>query len=206
MNVYYIDEYDTDMSLLELRIGELKDCNIRKAKISKILDFLNTNNFLTRLTMILDDDTDMSLIPEFLNIPSLSINMRDGRLCFKYWNGHETIWVYHTEDLFRILIDKRNEYIHQYKQYMPITDILMEMKDALKTCIRRVTYHYAPHRDIPLRYHIIFTQSAMHHNMYQDILDGINLRINNLDMDLNSLAYDIDYSFEDDECLSCQKE
>ena len=52
MNKYYINELNTEATYLELRILTYVECEKKITIITKILNFLNSHNFLTNLTML----------------------------------------------------------------------------------------------------------------------------------------------------------
>ena len=201
MGIYYINEYSDEMSLIELRLGGIKDCELYVQKITEILDFLRFHGFMAHLTVLFDDDKSAEDFLEFTDIPSLTIEICDGKFRFKYWNGKETIWTFHINDLFDALLNKRQEYVVLYTRYGAVTDIVMDAKNNFRTCIRRISYRYAVSEDIDIEYLIVFAASA--EGMHEKILQQIHNRINDLNM--LDLKYIINFDFETDECLPCQK-
>ena len=189
MGIYYINEYSDEMSLIELRLGGIKDCELYVQKVTEILDFLRFHGFMAHLTVLFDDDKSAEDFLEFTDIPSLTIEICDGKFRFKYWNGKETIWTFHINDLFDALLNKRQEYVVLYTRYGAVTDIIMDAKNNFRTCIRRISYRYAVSEDVDIEYLIVFTPSA--EGMHEKILQQIHNRINDLNM--LDLKYIINY-------------
>ena len=53
MGIYYINEYSDEMSLIELRLGGIKDCELYIQKVIEILDFLRFHAFLALIQTFL---------------------------------------------------------------------------------------------------------------------------------------------------------
>ena len=77
MNKYFIKEYSMEMSVIELRICLCLDCKGRIDKITEILNYLNSNGFITNLVMMYDESIRAENIEERPDLASLTIDLRD---------------------------------------------------------------------------------------------------------------------------------
>ena len=80
MNKYFIQEYGSEMTLIELRICAFLCCEGRIKKITEILNYLNMNNFITNLVLMYDDSIRAENIQEFDGVQSLTIDIRDDNI------------------------------------------------------------------------------------------------------------------------------
>lgn len=206
MYSYFIHERNMDMTYLELRLLLYIDCDLKYKKITEILNFLNHNGFINNLTMLYSENMRAENIPEREDIMSLTIDMRDDKLRFKFWNGASTIWLFHIQDLFDALSTGRENFSTLYDKYEPITDILLDFKKRWSTSIYRISYNYSPESDVEVLYNIIFSNEVKNTNYASKILSKINKEIIALGKDVTkNLNFDIQYDYQDTGCLPCQK-
>lgn len=206
MNTYFINEYGKDMTYLELRLCAILDCPGRIKKITEILNFLNIHNFLTNLVVAYDDTMRSENFEEKSDIASLSIDVRDDKFRFKYWNGSETIWTFHTQDLFDSLISGREDYAKIYAKYYPVTTVIKNMQDKFRNSIKRITYRYYPQHEVEMIYHLVFTQEIQETHAENSLLEMINKEIIMLGSEVTQdLKFSIDFSFDEGQCIPCQK-
>lgn len=200
MNKYYIKELETELTYLELRILTYMECEQKILTLTKILNFLNANRFLTNLTMMYHMAMRSENLVEKQDAASLSIDMRDEKFRFKYWDGSKTYWAYHVDDLFNILVEGRKEYQDLVKKYNDVTLKLLETKQKYPE-VNRITYNYYPSDDIDIQYDIQFTKD-MEDNKAK--LDMILKEIFDYIPQNEDLKIDIIYSFKKP-CIPCQK-
>ena len=208
MEQYYIKEYNTDMTLIELRICMFLCCQERIDKITEIMNYLNSNNFLVNLTMLYSDKIRAENIDEINDIPALTIDLRDNKFRFKYWNGAEVYWAFHTKDLFKLLISGRNDFKDLVHKYQPITKIISSIQQEYHNSIKSMTYSYYPDDTIEIIYHLLFSRvigdQKIENKFITKIYDEINLLDTNL---LNDLKFSIDFDFQEiSGCYSCEQE
>lgn len=140
-------------------------------------------------------------IPEQKNTPSLTIDLRDDKFRFKYFDGAKTYWTYHTQDLFDVLISGREEFSLLVDKYQPITDLLFRIKNENDN-IKFVRYEYYPKANIDIQYEIQFFEDAKDTNIADMTMKEIFKQID--DLDLEELQMDLFYTFAE-KCLPCQK-
>lgn len=184
---------------IELRILTYLECEEKMKKITYILNFLQRHNFLVNLTVIYYNALRSENMPEQQDVPSLTIDMRDEKFRFKFWDGSKVYWVYHLENLFNVLIDGRTEFLQLVNKYKPVTDLLFNLKNEN---IKNIRYQYYPSSNIEIQYTVQFIKDAENKNVANFIMKDIFEQIN--DLKLNDLYMDIDYTFEK-ECIPCQK-
>lgn len=200
-NKYYIEELQSDATYIELRILTYIECEEKIMIITRILNFLNSHKFLTNLTMLYHTAMRSENLPERENVASLTLDMRDEKFRFKYWDGSKIYWTYHVEDLFNVLIEGRKEYQKLVDKYSKITQILFDIKDKYYSKIVRVSYKYYPHDDIDIQYDIQFSPEMKDQ---QAETDTILKEIFNSMPKEEDLNFNIDYSFKKT-CIPCQK-
>lgn len=206
MNTYFINELNKDVTYIEVRICMLLDCMPRVQKINEVLEFLNRNCFLSNFIFIYDNSISADSFQEKVDVASLTMDICDEKIRFKYWNGSEIFWTYHVQDLFKTLIEGREEYSKIYAKYYPVTNIIRDAEKNFSTIFRRMTYTYYPLDDIEMKYLLVFSHDAKETHMETNILDMINQNIINLGTDItDDLKFYIDFTFADDECIPCQK-
>lgn len=206
MNTYYITEYGKEMTYLELRLCAVLDCEGRIQKVTDVLNFLNIHDFLTNLVVVYDNTMRAENFNERMDIPSLTIDLRDDKFRFKYWNGSETLWTYHTEDLFDELITGRDDYAKIFNRYKPVTDVIRDVKSRFKNSIERMNYTYYPHEEIEISYHLVFTKEIKESQTQNKLLDIINKEIIMLGEDVtDDLKFTIDFSFSHRNCIPCEE-
>ena len=206
MYSYYIEERNMDMTYLELRLLLYVDCQLKYEKITKILNFLNRNGFINHLTMLYSENMRADNIPERENVMSLTIDMRDEKMRFKFWNGANTVWVFHTDDLFEALNKGRDDFSKLYDKYKPITDLLLDFEKRWSTSFKRISYRYASSGDNEVMYNIVFTKDVEDTDYASKILSKINKEIIMLVEDVTKdLKFSIEYEFESTGCSACEK-
>ena len=147
MNSYFIKELNTEVTYIELRLLSQLDCELKIEKLTDILNFLRVHHFLINLTTVYGDDMTTELMNserhyEQKDVMSLTIDVNNDKMRFKFWNGASTQWFYHTEDLLSALDTGREKFSELYDKYEPVTDILLDFKRRWTTSIFHVTYNY----------------------------------------------------------------
>lgn len=199
----FIKERNINMTYLELRILTYLECEEKIKKITQILNFLQGNDFLVNLTILYHSAMRSENIYEQQNISSLTIDMRDDKFRFKFWNGSKIYWTYHTNDLFDILLEGRKDFNYLVDKYQNVTELLMEtIREQYNQYINRITYTYYPSSDVEVLYEIQFKKKVEKENLTDILLKDIFNYINQLNVE--DLKMNLDYSFEK-ECLPCQK-
>lgn len=206
MYSYFIHERNMDMTYLELRLLLYIDCDLKYKKITEILNFLNHNGFINNLIMLYSENMRAENILEREDTMSLTIDMRDDKLRFKFWNGASTMWLFHIQDLFDALSTGRENFSTLYDKYEPVTNILLDFKKRWSTSIYRISYNYSPESDVEVLYNIIFSNEVKNTNYASKILSKINKEIIALGEDVTkNLNFDIKYDYQKTGCLPCQK-
>lgn len=205
MKSYYIEERDMEMTYIELRILMYVDCNLKYEKITEILNFLNYHGFINHLTMLYAENMRAENIPERKNVMSLTIDTRDDKLRYKFWNGATTMWLFHTQDLLDALDTGRENFVELYDKYEPVTEALLNFKNRWSTSIYHISYQYYPDDDIELVYNIIFTKEVKDTNYATKLLNKINKEITMLGEDITQdLNFRIEHSFDESTCTPCE--
>jgi len=207
MGEYFIKEYNSNMTLIELRICMFLCCQERIDKITEIMNYLNTNNFLVNLTVMYSDQIRAENIDEKNDLPSLTIDIRDDKFRFKYWNGAKILWLFHTQDLFEALIQQRDNYNVLSEKYTSITEIIFNIQKDFKNSIKNVTYQYYPNDDIEIVYHLVFSQVVKEEKIENQFIKKIYDEIKLLDDKfLQDLKFSIEFDFQEvDGCYSCEQ-
>ena len=201
MNKYYIQELKRECSYIELRIFSYIECEEKIKKLTEIFNFLNFHDFLVNLTMLYHEEMRSENMIENQGVSSLTIDLRDGKFRFKYWDGAKTYWTYHVDDLFNILIEGRKEFFALSEKYQPITEMLSDFKDQHHAIVG-LTYKYFPSDGIDIRYDILF-DSALKENHGEDhYLKEVYNMINSLK--IQDISIDIDYDFRA-HCSPCEE-
>lgn len=203
MNPTIVNFLDKKMNFIELRILTYIDCDEKIKKITNILNFFNNNNFLPRLTTLYKDGAVRAEnVDEFKNIPSLSIDFKDGKFRFKYWNGATTEWYYHLDNLFRAMEDGKQNFQQLFDKYLDVTKICFELHSEYKDDVNNITYEYYPEgRECDILYHFTFYSDSS--GIDGIIMQQLNQRLKKLG-DISDLKFEIDHSFKD-KCLACEK-
>lgn len=212
MNKYVIKEIgDKSCTYLELRILMYVECDKKMNLITDILNFLNYNAFITNLTVFyyINEETQIRSenYPEIQGVSSLSIDLRDDKVRFKFWDGSKNFWAYHREDLYNCMLEGREEFMSLYNKCEPITNVIFEMKNKYNRDILHVSYKYYPDdSDLDILYNIKFSQYIKDHNMENRMLQDINNEISLLGSDiLNNIKFRIEYNFEEHGCSPCEE-
>lgn len=206
MKSYFIEERNMNMTYIELRLLLFVDCQLKYEKITSILNFLNTHGFINHLTMMYSENMRAENISERDNVMSLTIDMRNDKMRFKFWNGATTMWVFHTQDLFDALDTGREKFSELYDKYEPITELLFNFKKRWVTSIHHISYSYHPELENEITYDIVFTQEVKDTNYGNKILNKINKEISMLGKDVtDGLRFDINFSYQDVGCTPCEQ-
>lgn len=204
MNSYYIKERNMEMNYIELRFLMEFDCDLKIEKITEILTFLNKKGFISNLVAFRTDIRSEDIF-EKEDVMSLTIDTRNKKMRFKFWNGMSTMWLFHIVDLFDALDTGREKFASLYDKYEPITDIILSFKKRWSTSIDRISYqYYTDNADIV--YNIIFTNEVRHHQYADVILKKINKEIDIFkeDNSNNEFKFKIEYSYNDTVCTPCE--
>lgn len=203
MYSYYIKERNMNMAYIELRLLTQIECQLKVQKITDIITFLNNHGFINCLT-VLNTDIYAEDIIEQDNIMSLTIDVKNDRMRFKFWDGLSTMWLFHTQDLFDILSTGREKFSELYDKYEPLTEIILNCKLRWNTFIDNISYQYNSDDYAEVVYHIVFYDEET--KMYAKILDDINSSINVLGSEyIDSLNFKITHSFKKVGCIPCEK-
>jgi len=201
MNKNFIKELNRETTYLEFRILTYLECEEKMKIVTHILNFLKHHDFLVNLSIVYYNALRAENIPEHQDVPSLTLDMRDDKFRFKYWDGSKIFWTYHLEDLADVLIQGREDFTALIDKYQPITNILFKNKDENEN-IKFIRYKYYPMPEVDIEYEIQFFYDVKDTGMADLIMKDIFKQINDLNID--NLAMNIDYSFES-KCLPCQK-
>lgn len=203
-NKYFIKELGVEATYLELRIFSYLECEEKIKKITEILNFLNNHGFITNLTMLYHSMMRAENMIEHQGVPSLTIDLRDEKFRFKYWDGSKDYWVYHVSDLFICLINGRQSFEELVNTYAPLTRLLYDFKSKYNDDIVDITCQYHPLGfNVDIRYELKLSQKVKDNNTVGIVLQRIYEEINKLE-NINSLSFDIDYKFKE-KCSSCEK-
>lgn len=206
MHSYYIKERNMDMTYIELRLLLYIDCKLKYEKITEILNFLNRNGFINHLTMLYSENMRAENIPEREDVMSLTIDMRDDKLRFKFWNGASVLWAFHVQDLFDALDTGREKFAELYDKYEPVTEVLLDFKKRWSTSIHRISYRYSPDAENELVYNIVFTKEVENTNYAAKILKKINKEIIMLGDDITKdLRFSIEHEYQGSTCTPCEQ-
>ena len=206
MNTYFINELDKNLTYLELRLCLKFGCMECFKKVNDILEFLNRNCFLASLITIYDTTLSADSFVEREDVMSLTIDMVDGKMRFKYWNGSQAFWSFNTQSLCDNLLQQREEYAKIYAKYYPVTMAIKKTENDYSTSIRRVSYTYHPLEDIEMKYLITFSKSVQKTHAENDLLSIINHRITALGKKItDDLKFSIDFDFDSGECIPCKE-
>lgn len=212
MNKYMIKELgDTPGTYLELRILMYVECEKKMNIITDILNFLNLNSFITNLTMLyyINEETQIRAenMPEKQGVSSLSIDLRDNKMRFKFWDGSKNFWAYHREDLYNCLIEGREDFMALSEKCEPISNAIFNMEKKYDRDILHVDYKYYPEdTDLDILYHVVFSSYIKEHKMENRMLEDINKEISLIGKDvLKDIKFKIDYSFDEHHCSPCEE-
>ena len=204
MNSYYIKERDMDMTYIELRFLTEIECDLKEQKIQEILLFLNKHGFLNCLTIFNTSGIRAEDIIEQEDIMSLTIDIRNDKMRFKFWNGSTTFWLFHTQDLFDALYTGREKFTELYDKYEGLTAWILTFKRRWELSIDSISYKYYPDSDIEVVYDIVFTE-AMKDGGYNRILKRLMQEIYSIFSDADDLKFNITHSFKTATCTPCEQ-
>ena len=206
MRTYYIEERDMEMTYIELRLLLFVDCDLKYQKITELLDYLSNKGFIVNLTTFYCENRQSDNFSEQQDIMSLSIDMINDKMRFKFWNGASTFWLFHVKDVFDALDTGRSEFSELYDKYEPITEVLFDFKNRWRTSIYHISYEYYPDDEFELVYHIIFTSDVKDTDYATVLLGKIDKEIVMLGSRItDDLKFKIEHSFKTSGCLPCQK-
>lgn len=205
MKTYYIEEKQKEMTYIELRLLLLIDCEEKQDRINKIVNYLLVHNFISNLVTLFPD-VDAEGFSEQKDVMSLTIDIVNGKMRFKFWNGMSTFWLYHVDDVFDVLDFGRNQFTEIYDKYELVTSVLFDFQRRWRTSIAHITYDYHPGEDIELTYNIIFTQDVRKTDYAEILLSKINKEIIMLGQEeTKDLHFEITHSFQNVGCTPCEK-
>ena len=213
MSRFIIKDGDQELKYIKFRILTQLECEIKIKKISEILEFLTLSGFVPHLDSIYynfkdeEHQAQPENITELVDVPSLSIDMRNHKLRFKYWDGSKVYWVYHIKDLAHVLIEGYNEYKELYNKYLYISKEVLKAKKDFPDDIITISYEYYPSdRDLDILYLIIFSQHAKENNIESKILENITKNITLLGEEkLQDVNFAIDFDYENTGCTPCEE-
>lgn len=207
MRTYYIEEKQMEMTYLNLRLLLFVDCDLKYKKITELLNYLNNKGFLVNLTAFYCENVTSESYLEGQDIMSLSIDMVNDKMRFKFWNGASTFWLYHLSDVYDALDTGRNEFSQLYDKYEPVTEVLFDFKRRWRTSIHHISYQYYPYDDdVELVYRIIFTQEVKDTQYTNKLINKMNNEITMLGTDVTKdLNFRIEHSFKTSGCTPCQE-
>lgn len=205
MRTYYIEERHMEMTYIGVRLLLEIDCELKENKINEILNYLQYKGFMAHL-IVIDSTKKAEDYIEIEDVMSLTIDVINDKLRFKFWNGASIYWLFHVSDVVDILDTGRDVFTQIYDKYEPITEIFFDFKNRWRTSIHHISYKYHPGEDIELVYHIVFTEEVKNVDFASKLLDKINKEIIMLGDDITKgLSFKIEYSFKTSGCLPCQK-
>lgn len=203
-DVFTVNLFEQELIYIELRILTFIDCEEKVKKISEILNFLNNNKFLPHLSILYYSDIRSENVPEKQNILSLSIDIRDGKFRFKFFNGINSSWYFHVQDLISAIKDKTNHYQYLFEKYEPITRVFFKMQNKFNDDILSVSYKYFNEGDYEIQYLLIFDENMK--GRENVILSLLNKEIMMLNGDYSNLPFDINIEFQKKStCIPCEE-
>lgn len=206
MKSYFIEEKQMDMTYIDLRLLLYIDCEKKFKKITEILNFLNANGFITNLTTLYCEDMRAENIYEAHDVMSLTIDVRDDKLRFKFWNGASTLWLYHVHDLLDALQSGRDKFESLYDKYEPVTEVLFDFKNRWRTSFYSLSYEYYPDDETDIVYNLVFTQGVKDTKYESILINKINKEIQSLGQDtVKDLNFRIEHSFQPTGCSECER-
>ncbi len=203
-NLIYED--GVQIKYIELRLCLLLDCEVKYKKITKIIDYLHENKYCIDLRLLYADNMRIENLDEKVSIPSVSIDMRDGYLRFKYFNGQDIYWTYHTKDLFDLINENQHAIQDLLDKYQFIIDILNDLRKKFSEDFVGLSYDFPPHDDeeifIMLHLHAI---EGM--DIFKFILDLFFKEFNmHKEAQQDDLKFVIKHKIvEDKKCSACEK-
>lgn len=200
----FIQEYEKEMTYIELRILTDIDCEPKYGKIHELLAFFAEENFLAHLTYYLHDGPTAEDFTETQNKMSLTIDMLKERMRFKFWNGATAQYLYHISDLFYALKTGRENFTELYDKYEPVTEALFDFAHKWKNSIYNVSYKYDDD-DFDIIYKITFTNDVKERDYATIMLSKINKAISDLGEEItNDLNFKLIHDFKSG-CSPCEE-
>lgn len=144
-NLIYED--GVQIKYIELRLCLLLDCEVKYKKITEIIDYLHENQYCIDLRLLYADNMRTENLDEKVSIPSISIDMRDEYLRFKYFDGQDIYWTYHTQDLFNLINENQHTIQELLNKYQFIIDILNDLQKKFSEDFIGLSYDFPPHDD-----------------------------------------------------------
>ena len=205
MRTYYIEERKMEMTYIDVRLLLEIDCELKENKINEILNYFQYRGFLANISVINSRQKAEDYI-EREDIMSLTIDVINDKMRFKFWNGASIFWLFHVSDVIDVLDTGRDLFTQIYDKYEPVTEVLFDFKNRWRTSIHHISYKYYPNEEIELIYHIVFTEEVQNVKFASKLLDKINKEIIMLGGDVTKdLRFKIEHSFKTSGCLPCQK-
>lgn len=194
------------MTYINLRLLLSLDCDLKHEKINSLVIFLNSKGFIVNLSIINPNLSSIHMKEE-TDVMSLTVEMNNDKMCFKFWNGISALWLYHLDDLYDALETGRSTFSELYDKYEPVTSVLFDFKKKWKTSIYSISYNYHPEDDdVDVKYHIVFSEEVKNTKYTNKLLKKIENDINMLGEDITkNLNFRIEHSFRTTGCLPCQK-
>lgn len=206
MNSYFIKEMNADVTYIELRLLLLLDCDEKNDKINEILMLLRNHNFIVNLTSLsYGNIISADKYYERDEVMSLTIDMNNDKMRFKFWNGMSTQWLYHVDDVRDALDTGRNNFTELYDKYEPITELIQDFAHKWRNSIYNISYKYKKD-NFDIVYHIVFTNDIKQNNSATKILSKLNKELAMLDDDVKQdLNFKIEHSYQPVGCAPCER-
>lgn len=199
----FIKERDKEMTYLELRILTMIDCKPKHEKITELINFLKRNDFLCNLTYMLEDAKSDNFT-EFNNRMSISVDLINEKLRFKFWNGASTQYLYHVSDLCNALDTGREEFTELYDKYEPVTEALYEFARKWQNSIYSISYDYLADK-FDIIYTVTFTQDVKERDYTNIMLSKMSKEIEKLGTDVTKdLNFKLIHEFKST-CTPCEQ-
>ena len=205
MQKYHIAEKDGKVTYIELRLLLQMDCELKYKKVTEILDYLHRHFFIADLTTLYQEGISADNLYEKPNVMSLTIDMINDKIRFKFWDGASVLWLYHVSDVCGALDTGREKFSKIYDKYEPVTEVLMNFKSRWTTSIYHISYQYYPDDEIEVVYHIIFTEEVKNADFTNILIEKIYKEILMLGKDFVDLNFRIEHSFKPSSCKPCEQ-
>ena len=206
MRAHYIEEKGVEMTYIELRLLLPMDCDLKYRKITEILEYLHRHFFIADLTMLYQEGMSADNLYEKPNVMSLTVDMVNDKIRFKFWNGASVLWLYHVSDVCDALDTGREKFSKIYDKYEPVTEVLMNFKSRWTTSIYHISYQYYPDEEIEVVYHIVFTEEVKNADFTNILIEKIHKEILMLGKDfVKDLNFRIEHSFKTSTCTPCEQ-
>ena len=136
---------------------------------------------------------------------SLTIDIVNDKLRFKFWNGISVQWFYHIDDVINALKTGREQFSDLYDKYEPVTEVLLDFAHRWKNSIYNISYKYQK-EDFDIVYYILFTEDVKEREYTNIMLGKINNEIINLGENITKdLKFKLEYDYKTSTCIPCEK-